>query len=116
MGGGNRIRLHLSGDQANGGVTLYAGSSAVGRLATSNEGVRIQNGTLFLAEQAAAEANDAGFGQLFVDSADDALHYITEAGVDVNLSTGAFDPTADITFSGNIDFTNVQCVDFGASC
>ena len=116
VGGGNRIRLHLSGDQANGGVTLYAGSSAVGRLATSNEGVRIQNGTLFLAEQAAAEANDAGFGQLFVDSADDALHYITEAGVDLNLSTGVFDPTLDQTISGHWEFTDVQGVDFGPSC
>jgi hypothetical protein len=85
-GGGSRQRIHCSGDAASGGVTLYAGSAALGRLATANEGVRIQNGTLFLAEQAAQELDDAGFGQLFVDSADDALHYITEAGVDFDLT------------------------------
>ncbi len=88
VGPGNRIRIHCDGDQTTGGVTLYAGSSGLGRLATANEGVRIQNGTLFLAEQAAQEADDPGFGQLFVDSADDSLHYITEAGVDTNLLAG----------------------------
>lgn len=86
--GGSRLRMHLDGTSATGGVTLYAGTSGLGRLATSPEGVRIQNGTLFLAEQAAQEANDAGFGQLFVDSADDSLHYITEAGVDTDLTAG----------------------------
>ncbi len=115
-GGGTRIRAHFSGDAANGGVTLYAGTSATGRLATSNEGVRIQNGTLFLAEQAAQESDDTGFGQLFVDSADDALHYITEVGVDFNLSAGVFDPTLDQTISGHWEFTDVQGVDFGPSC
>jgi len=96
-GGSSRLRLHLDGTSATGGVSLYAGTSATPRLATANEGVRIQNGTLFLAEQAAQEANDAGFGQLFVDSADDSLHYITEAGVDTDLTAGGATTFAALT-------------------
>ena len=86
IGGGNRIRLHLDGDQTIGGCSLYAGTSATPRLQTLNHGVEVGNGTLFLVEQAAQEANIAGQGQLWVNSADDSLNYITEAGVSFDLT------------------------------
>lgn len=110
IGPGNRIRAHFDGDQTTGGVTLYAGTSAVGKLATAVEGVRIQGGTLFLAEQAAQEANDAGFGQLFVDSADDSLHYITEAGVDLNLSAAAAPTSGSFTIDFDIGTSDSNVV------
>jgi hypothetical protein len=87
VGGGNRDRLRLDGNQSTGGVLIYAAASSV-KLETIPEGAKVRNGTLFLQQQAAQEANIAGFGQLHVDSADDSLHYITEAGVDFNLTTG----------------------------
>ena len=87
VGGGNRDRLRLDGNQSTGGVLIYAAASSV-KLETFPEGAKVRNGCLFIQQQAAQEANQAGFGQLFVDSADDALHYITEAGVDFNLTTG----------------------------
>lgn len=87
-GGGSRIRAHMDGDAAAGGFSAYAGTSAVPRLQTLNHGVEVGNGTLFLVEQAAPEADIASQGQLWVDSSDDALHYITEAGVDFDLTAG----------------------------
>ena len=88
-GGGSRIRAHMSGDAAIGGFSAYAGTSAVPRLQTLNHGVEVGNGTLFLVEQAAQEADIVGQGQLWVDSADDSLKYVTEAGVVFNLTAPA---------------------------
>lgn len=88
IGGGNRTRLRIDGDQTTGGVQIYAGTGGLAKLETTPEGVEIKAGTLFLAEQAAQEADQAGFGQIYVDSSDDSLHYVTEAGVDFNLLTG----------------------------
>lgn len=87
VGGGNRDRLRLDGNQSTGGVLIYAAASSV-KLETFPEGAKVRNGCLFIQQQAAQEANQSGFGQLFVDSADDALHYITEAGVDFDLTAG----------------------------
>ena len=87
VGGGNRDRLRLDGNQSTGGVLIYAAASSV-KLETIPEGAKVRNGTLFLQQQAAQEADIAGFGQLHVDSADDSLHYITEAGVDFDLTAG----------------------------
>ena len=86
-GAGNKLRVHIDGDQTVGGVHLYAGTDATSKFETIPEGVKVKGGTLFLAEQTsgAQEADIAGFGQLWVDNTDDSLHYVTEAGVDTNL-------------------------------
>ena len=43
-------------------------------------------GTMFLFERAAAKANLTGYGQLWVDSADELLKYTTESGVEFDLT------------------------------
>ena len=116
IGGGNAIRMHLSGDQTNGGAALYAGSSPTPRFQTRTDGAQVGNGTLFLVEQAAQELDVASEGQLWVNSADDSLNYVTEAGVVFNLSAGVFDPTANQTITGDWTFDNAAFdVKFGVS-
>lgn len=43
---------------------------------------------LFIEQRAAQRANRTGYGQLWVDQSDDSLHYVTEAGVDTDLTAG----------------------------
>lgn len=109
-GGASRIRLHLDGTSATGGASLYAGTSAVPRLQSLIHGVEIGNGTLFLVEQAAQEADIAGQGQLWVDSADDSLKYVTEAGVVFDLTAGLTQP---ITLTADIDGDGFNLDDMG---
>lgn len=66
-GGGNRTRLTLQGDQSTGGIIMSAGTNpSGGHLQVMPEGVKVLNGTLFLFEQAAEEADQSQFGQLWV--------------------------------------------------
>jgi hypothetical protein len=109
-GGGSRIRGHFSGDAAAGGFSAYAGTSAVPRLQTLNHGVEVGNGTLFLVEQAAQEADIASQGQLWVNSADDSLNYVTEAGVVFDLTAGLTQP---ITLTAPIDGDGFDLNDMG---
>jgi len=46
------------------------------------------NGGLYITEKAAADADITGRGQLWVDSSDDSLNYVTEAGVNFVLNGG----------------------------
>jgi hypothetical protein len=50
--------------------------------------VAIRNGATLYLEQTAANANVTGHGQLYVEASDDSLHYVTEAGVDFDLTAG----------------------------
>lgn len=63
-------------------------------------------GSLYLDDAAGVQANILTQGQLYVDSADDSLHYRTGAGVDTDLIAGAFDPAANQTITGDWTFDN----------
>jgi hypothetical protein len=52
----------------------------------TNDQVCVRNDATFYLEQTAANANITGHGQLRVEASDDSLHYITEAGVDFDLT------------------------------
>ena len=66
-GGGNRTRLQLTGDQSTGGIVMSAGTNpSGGHLRVFDDGVRIQNTTLFIRQQSAKESVIGGFGQIWV--------------------------------------------------
>ena len=76
--------------------------------------IRVEAGAnFFLAERAAAAANIATYGQLWVNSADDSLNYTTEAGVNFDLTDTGAPGGADTNvqfnnagaFGGSADFT-----------
>lgn len=122
IGGGNRTRLRLDGDQTTGGVQIYAGTGGQPKLETTPEGVEIKAGTLFIFEQAAQEADQSQFGQIWVDSSDDSLHYVTEAGVDFDLTAigGGGGVTVEdegvplATVANTLDFVGAGVVASGA--
>lgn len=67
IGGGNRTRLQLTGDQTTGGIIMSAGTNpSGGHLRVFDDGVRIQNTMLFIRQEADGEADISTFGQLWV--------------------------------------------------
>jgi hypothetical protein len=119
-GGGNRTRLQLQGDQSTGGIIMSAGTNpSGGHLQVLPEGIKVQNTTLFIREQA-AEANITQFGQLWVNAADDSLNYRTEAGVDFDLTAGGGGVTVEdegvplATTADTLDFVGAGVTASGA--
>lgn len=71
----------------------------------------MEGGSIYIDEVAAASANKAAHGQLWVNLADDSLNYTTEAGVNFDLTAGGGGPevndlTAAVTWA-NIPDANV---------
>jgi hypothetical protein len=75
-------------------------------LDTNADVVAIRNDATLYLEQTAPNANITGHGQFYVEASDDSLHYVTEAGVDFDLTAGGAVP-------GGVD-TNIQFNDSGA--
>jgi hypothetical protein len=75
-------------------------------LDTNADVVAVRNDATLYLEQTAANPNIIGHGQFYVEASDDSLHYVTEAGVDFDLTAGGAVP-------GGAD-TNIQFNDSGA--
>jgi hypothetical protein len=87
------------------------GSESVEQIYINNSGtVAIRNNATLYLEQTAVNANITGHGQLFVEAADDSLHYVTEAGVDFDLTAGLTQP---ITLTADIDGDGFNLDDMG---
>lgn len=72
----------------------------------NTQGLKFDDLPLYLEERAAANADELTYGQLWVNSATGNLNFTDELGADTDLIAAAFDPTADIDFTGACTFTN----------
>ena len=114
--GGSRLRLHLDGTSATGGASLYAGTSSVPRLQSLTHGVEVGNGTLFLVEQAAQEADIA------VRVSSGLIQQMTVSSTlrkrELCLTCQLVSSIPPLTKSslGSWEFTNVLGLELGPSC
>ena len=66
------------------------------------KGLTVNSGTILLKEQADAETDAAGYGQLWVNTATpNQLYFTTDAGNDIQLTSGTGFPTLNQSTSGN---------------
>lgn len=84
-------------------LVTHANSIAIGSQVTStrdnetrigsNNAVTVLPGTLYLGEQAVAEADILNYGQLWINSGDNELWFTKSDGTDINISVGPFSST-----------------------
>ena len=82
---------------------LRADTGGTERLTIESTGLRMQNGTIYIKEQAEANADAAAYGQVWVDTqAPNALFFTDDAGTDFSLSL-----RATATISGPVELATI---------
>jgi hypothetical protein len=69
-------------------MRLMGGESVEQMYLNTSGTVAVRNGATLYLEQTTVNGNITGHGQLYVEASDDSLHYVTEAGVDTDLTAG----------------------------
>jgi len=89
-----------------------AGGTMTGAINMGGQDIT-NGGVVFLTEQADAETDVAGKGQIWVDTATpNKLMFTDDAGTDFDLTAGGGDPTDDVNYSGTYDIEDLQRASF----
>lgn len=89
---GNRVNhttgnLELNANTITDSVVLYAGGNSILDVSITYGLTLIRGGSLYLSKQSAENADQLGYGQLWVNSSDGTLHYKYSGSADIQLGS-----------------------------